>query len=98
MEDERISIGVFNIRGQFFAIRNHCPHQGAPLCLGKIYATYRPVDRQEFEPALEDRVLRCPWHGWEFDIMSGKGLFDRKSRVMTYEVRIDQDDNLIVCL
>jgi 3-phenylpropionate/trans-cinnamate dioxygenase ferredoxin subunit len=96
VQDGNISIGVFNIKGQFYAIRNVCPHQGAPLCLGKIHTTYRPSNPQEFEPTLEDRVIRCPWHGWEFDIVSGKGLFDRKSRIATYEVRTDEDDNLVV--
>jgi nitrite reductase (NADH) small subunit len=98
VEDGKVSIGVFNIRGKFHAVRNYCPHQGAPLCVGKVYPTYRPSDPQEFEPTLEDRVLRCPWHGWEFDIVSGKGLFDRKTRVATYEVRVDEEGNVVVML
>ena len=33
------SIGVFNVQGQYYALRNQCPHQGAPLCRGKVSAT-----------------------------------------------------------
>ncbi len=30
------SIGVFNVGGEFFALRNSCPHQGGPLCAGRV--------------------------------------------------------------
>lgn len=90
IEADGLSIGIFNIGGEFFAIKNVCPHAGAPLCLGHIQTTHRPSDVGEFDPALEGRVLRCPWHGWEFDIVTGKGLYDRPSRVATYQV-VDED-------
>jgi 3-phenylpropionate/trans-cinnamate dioxygenase ferredoxin subunit len=92
------SIGVFNIAGKFYAIKNLCPHAGAPLCEGHIQTTHRPGEVNEFHPALEGRVLRCPWHGWEFDIVTGKGLYDRTSRVATYPVKIDENGNVIVLL
>jgi 3-phenylpropionate/trans-cinnamate dioxygenase ferredoxin subunit len=98
VEIDKISIGVFNIAGKFYAIKNLCPHAGAPLCEGHIQTTHRPGEVNEFHPALEGRVLRCPWHGWEFDIVTGKGLYDRTSRVATYPVKIDDDGNLIVLL
>src|SRR5687768_15644000 len=28
------SIGVFNVGGRYYALRNLCPHRAAPLCLG----------------------------------------------------------------
>src|SRR5262245_39775127 len=30
------SIGIFNAGGEFFALRNRCPHQGGPLCEGGL--------------------------------------------------------------
>lgn len=98
VEDNGISIGVFNIKGEFFAIKNVCPHAGAPLCRGHIQTTHRPSAVGTFDPALEGRVLRCPWHGWEFDIVTGKGLYDRQSRVATYPVEIDETGNLVILL
>lgn len=92
------SIGVFNIAGRYYAIKNVCPHQGAPLCQGSVHATHRPSDVQEFDPAYGGRILRCPWHGWEFDIVTGKGLYDRNSRVATYPVKVDADGNVVVCV
>lgn len=91
-----LSIGVFNIAGKYYAIKNVCPHAGAPLCEGHIQTTHRPGEVGEFDPALEGRVLRCPWHGWEFDIVTGKGLYDRNSRVATYPVQVDEEGNLLV--
>lgn len=91
-----VSIGIFNIEGRFHAVKNLCPHAGAPLCQGHIQTTHRPGPVGEFQPALAGRVLRCPWHGWEFDIVTGKGLYDRHSRVATYAVDVDEEGRLLV--
>lgn len=98
VEIDNLSIGVFNIKGEFYAIKNLCPHAGAPLCEGHIQTTHRPGEVGEFHPALEGRVLRCPWHGWEFDIVTGKGLYDRNSRVAIYPTKVDAEGNVIVVL
>jgi nitrite reductase/ring-hydroxylating ferredoxin subunit len=96
--DGALSIGVFNVAGKLYALRNVCPHYGAPLCQGTIHATHRPSDVHEFDPALHGRVLRCPWHGWEFDIITGKGLFDESTKVATYPVEIDEKGDVVVIL
>jgi len=93
---DRLSIGVFHLAEGFHAIRNDCPHQGAELCKGSVHATHRPGPAGEFTPGLEGRVLRCPWHGWEFDIVTGKGLYDARSRVSVYEVKTNEAGELIV--
>jgi nitrite reductase/ring-hydroxylating ferredoxin subunit len=93
---DHLSIGVFHLADGFHAIRNLCPHQGAELCRGTVHGTYRPGPATEFIPALPGRVLRCPWHGWEFDIVTGKGLYDEKGRVATYEVTVGEDGALVV--
>ncbi len=92
------SIGVFNIDGEFFALKNVCPHLGAPLCLGSVHATHRPSDVFEFRPDLAGRILRCPWHGWEFDIVTGKALYDKNSRVATYPCRVDENADVVIDL
>jgi nitrite reductase/ring-hydroxylating ferredoxin subunit len=98
VEDGGLSIGVFNISGEFWAVKNVCPHAGAPLCMGSVHATHRPGDVFEFRPDLHGRVLRCPWHGWEFDILTGKALYDRNSRIATYPVEVSEDGNVVVLL
>lgn len=93
---DHLSIGVFHLESGFHALRNYCPHQGAELCKGSIHGTHRPGPAREFNPALPGRVLRCPWHGWEFDIVTGKGLHDDRDRVSTYEVRVNSAGELVL--
>ncbi|TVY07524.1 Rieske (2Fe-2S) protein [Paenibacillus cremeus] len=88
---EGISIGVFNVNGAYFAIKNSCPHQQAPLCVGKVSGTTLPSKPGEFLYGREGEVIRCPWHGWEFDLTNGHSLFDpNRCWVKTYEVEVGQ--------
>jgi nitrite reductase/ring-hydroxylating ferredoxin subunit len=68
-------------------IRNRCPHHGAPLCLGRLR------NRESGVPGAYElsgqRVLRCPWHGWEFDLESGSCLDDAGLRAAVYPVEIE---------
>lgn len=85
-----VSIGVFNVGGAFYALRNRCPHQGAPLCLGSVKGTALPSAPGEYVWAREGEILRCPWHGWEFDILSGRSVFNpHRVRVKAYEVSVE---------
>jgi len=90
------SIGVFNVEGRLFALRNSCPHQGAELCAGTLGGTMVPSQPLTYEYALQGLVLRCPWHGWEFDLETGEKLFDPRSRarVKTYPVTVE--DGVVV--
>ena len=81
-------VGIFNLEGTLYALKNVCAHQGARVCLGKVVGTTLPSDVYEFKFGLEGRVLRCPWHEWEYDIATGESLFDPKVRVVTYPVEI----------
>lgn len=83
---ERREIGIFNVDGEYFALRNRCPHQGAALCEGPLLPTLasdRPGDCR-LGPV---RLLQCPWHGWEFDLRSGRSWCDpSRVRVRSYKV------------
>ncbi len=84
------SIGIFNVAGKLHAIKNRCPHQGAELCRGIVGGTMLPAGPGEYEYGLEGRVLRCPWHFWEFDITTGKMIFvPGKMRVKRYDVQLE---------
>ena len=73
--------------GRLVGIRNRCPHHGAPLCLGRIRERESGVPgRYAFEGT---RVLRCPWHGWEFDLDTGRCRDEPSLRVAVYAVRVD---------
>lgn len=84
------SIGVFNVDGQFYALRNVCPHQFAPLCEGRITGTRLPSDVGEYKWGMDGQIIRCPWHGWEFDITTGKSIFNpHRVCVKSYEVVVE---------
>jgi 3-phenylpropionate/trans-cinnamate dioxygenase ferredoxin subunit len=85
------TIGVFNIAGGFYAIKNSCIHEGAPVCLGAITGTFLPSEPGEYEYGLEGQVLRCPWHGWEFDITTGGSIFDPAVKLKTYPLTVEDD-------
>ena len=84
------SIGVFNIKGEFYALRNTCPHQGGPLCEGRLTG-FVMADKPGGEYRYERRgeILRCPWHGWEYDVTTGQSWVDPGSvRTRRYEVEV----------
>lgn len=84
------SIGVFNVDGELYALRNRCPHRGAPLCKGQLTDLVTSPELYGFELEREGEILRCPWHGWEFDITNGRSVFNpHRMRVKTYEVAVE---------
>jgi len=86
-------VGVYNLDGEFYAVRNYCPHRGGPICRGVRTGTMMPSDEVgRLEWGLEGRVLRCPWHRWEFDIVTGHTLFGiDKRRLIRYEVSVENE-------
>ncbi len=65
-------IGVFNVNQTFYALLNRCPHEGAALCRGPILARFESEHPGEYRLTHRGEMLRCPWHGWEFDIKTGQ--------------------------
>ncbi len=94
VEAEGRSVGVFNVNGRYYALRNVCPHQAAPLCLGSVKGMTLPTPPGEYEWGREGEILRCPWHGWEFDITDGRSIFNpHRTRVKTYQVTVEPADD-----
>ena len=90
------SIGIFNVDGKFFALRNSCPHEGGPLCRGILCGEVTSDTPGEYRYGRAGQILRCPWHGWEFDIRTGQSWFDpRKVRVRSYEVTIESAPTIV---
>jgi nitrite reductase/ring-hydroxylating ferredoxin subunit len=85
------SIGVFNLNGEFHALRNRCPHGGAPLCEGPLSGFVQSEGRGDYTYTRKGEILRCPWHQWEFDVKTGQSWCDpAKTRVKTYEAKVEQ--------
>jgi 3-phenylpropionate/trans-cinnamate dioxygenase ferredoxin subunit len=83
------SIGIFNVHGEYFALRNVCPHQGGPLCAGVVWSYVHSRAPGDYDYDAERKLVRCPWHGWEFELSTGKSWFDpRRMRVKSYDVGV----------
>ena len=83
-------IGLFNVDGRLFAVRNVCPHQGAPLSAGVVGGTMLPSAPHEYVYGMRGRVIRCPWHKFEFDLETGRSIHDpERMCVATYRVTVE---------
>lgn len=82
------SIGVFNVAGRFYALHNGCPHKGGALCEGPVCGTVLPAEDRSYAYGRDGEILRCAWHGWEFDIRTGRSLVDPAVRARTYPVTV----------
>ena len=65
-------LALFNIDGHYVAVDNACPHRGGPLGEGD----------------LEGHVVRCPWHGWAWDVTTGANVNNPAVRIGCYPVTI----------
>ena len=70
------TIALANVAGQFHAISNTCLHRGGPLGQG----------------ALQGNVVTCPWHGWSFDVTSGKVSLNQTAGVACYPLELRGED------
>lgn len=88
-------IGIFNIDGEYFALRNLCPHQGGPLCKGALSGLLQSDKPGEYQYSRVNEIVRCPWHGWEFDIRTGQSWVDPvKTKVRSYKVSLEDGAKL----
>lgn len=77
----RRTIAVFRIGSEVFAIHNNCPHKGASLCDGTV--------------VCEDKIVRCPWHHWNWRLEDGKLDVTPNQALRTYDVVVEGDDVIL---
>ncbi len=89
------SIGVFNLGGEFFALINRCPHQGAVLCEGEVVSRLISDGPGDYKLGEAGEMIRCPWHCWEFDIRTGQSWCDPESmQARMYNVSVEPGEEL----
>ena len=86
-------VGVVLVEGEPRGVRNRCPHHGGPLCLGTVVRRVRGAPGSY--TLAGEHVLRCPWHGWEFDATTGACLDEPSMRVAVYPARTDGERVLV---
>lgn len=70
------AIAVANVDGKFYAINNTCLHRGGPLGQG----------------TLNGKVVTCPWHGWQYDVTTGKVTQNPSVGVDCYPLEVRGED------
>lgn len=91
VEIEGIEIAVYNVENDYYAMSNYCVHQGGPLCEGPVTGSLSTDENGELCYDSESQVVRCPWHGWEFDVESGEHLSRSKYSQPTYDVVVKDE-------
>ena len=91
-------LGLFNVRGQYYALPNACLHQNGPLCLGVVSGTVDASAETGWERTWvrEGETIICPWHTMEFDITTGRCLSNPKRRLATYQVEVTGQEIKVV--
>ena len=83
--------------GEIKAVGSRCPHQGANLVHGCVTGLSSSDVPNELHIERPGQILRCPWHGFEFDIMTGQSIADHgKLRLRRFNVEIENDEVFIV--
>lgn len=72
-------LALFNVEGAFYCIDNYCPHSGGPLAEGY----------------LEQDVVMCPWHAWQFNVKTGRLVYNDHVCVATYPCKVEGDAVLV---
>jgi nitrite reductase/ring-hydroxylating ferredoxin subunit len=68
-------IALFNVDGTLFALDGVCPHQGGPLGEGELCGS----------------IVTCPWHGWQFDVRTGRHQLNPRIAQPSYNVRVEDE-------
>jgi len=72
-------ICVANVNGEYSAMDNVCLHRGGPLGQGMI----------------ENEKIVCPWHAWAWDPKTGEAAHDRRMKIATYPLRIENGEVIV---
>jgi nitrite reductase/ring-hydroxylating ferredoxin subunit len=70
------AIALANVAGLVYAISNTCLHRGGPLGEGQ----------------LEGKVVTCPWHGWQYDVTTGKAVQNPNVGVSCYAIEVRDEE------
>ena len=76
---DKVFIGIYCIDGEYYAIDDVCPHMGGSLHHG----------------FMNDCVVSCPLHMWEFDVKTGESVWPGSLSILAYPVKIEGDDILV---
>lgn len=94
-------VGVFRVGDKVIAYRNECPHAGGPVCQGKIFHQIEEALTADMKSAglrhSKRRNVVCPWHGYEFDIETGRHPGDPNVRLTPVRIGV-RDGEIVIAI
>lgn len=94
VEVEGRRIVLINSGGAYFALLDRCPHQGGSLYHGSLVGLVEATEPGKICYSRPGEMLRCAWHGWEFDIRTGQSWCNPRTRVRTYATAVEDGATL----
>lgn len=88
VEVDGLSVALFNVKGEYYAISNRCTHKGGPLAEGFFNHDLPTFDE-------ENCSVHCPWHFWEFDLETGENPVNPKASIRAFDVSVSEDDVIL---
>lgn len=88
-------VGIVRWHGAVYAVYNLCTHQSGPVCSGILSGRLTATAPGGMDLDNSTPILACPWHGWEFDLRTGRALHDAQHRLRMFPVRIENDRVLV---
>lgn len=83
-------IALFNVAGRFFALTDKCPHEAGPLSKGAMVGLSLADEPGKYRLERPGEFVRCPWHGWEFEIATGQSYCDPLgTRARSYDAKVE---------
>ena len=92
-----VTPGVCHVEVSFGSYAMGVDHDLRTRILAVIEADEDVLDVQERRWGREGEILACPWHGWEFDLLTGESLSDPRIRLRRYPVEVE-DDTIYITL
>jgi nitrite reductase (NADH) small subunit len=82
-------VGIVRTDAGVFAIGNHCPHQGGPMCFGHVTGTMLPSAPDQYVYGEDGLVIQCPWHAYEYRVDTGESVGGVvRGRVPVYQTEV----------
>lgn len=91
IEVDGLSVALFNVKNEYYAISNRCTHKGGPLAEGFFNHDLPTFDEEKLS-------VHCPWHFWEFDLETGKNPVNPKASLRAFDVSVSEDDEVVISL
>ena len=93
---QSITIAVYRHGSKYFAYLDRCPHQGGPACegitIGDSIAEIKSDGTLQNHLSSESYNIACPWHGLEFDLETGICRANRRDRLRSYDVVVEDGE------